>query len=208
MAPLSRTLTISITAALTTMILVAGIVYAVIRSSNYKSDAKIVLVPEPTDPGDAPGLLDSYVRSGTGGTYVELLLSEDTLKRAGDPPVDLTARAIPDTRTIAISAKSSDREVVRPALSALLIAAQQEREKLADEWRIRILQSPTVASEANTSTGITVIATIILALLGALASWTLLRRLGGQRQRRPPRDEVMATPDWVTREGPRYPVNR
>jgi hypothetical protein len=210
MTPLSRTLTMSITAAMTIVILVAGSVYSLIRPANYKSDAKVVLVPEPTNPESTPGLLDSYVRSGTGGTYVELLLSQDTIKRAGNPPVELTAHAIPDTRTIAISAKSGDRGIVSPALTALLNAAQDERQKLGDDWRIRILQSPTAASEANTSTGITLIATVTLALLGALASWTLLRRLGNQRPRGAQRrgDEVMPTPGWVTREGRRYPVNR
>jgi hypothetical protein len=203
---LSRTLTISVTAAIATVTLAAGVVYSVIRPANYESDAKIVLVPGSTDPEAAAGLLSTYTRSGTAGTYVDLVLSADTLERAGDPPVDLSANAIPDTRAIAITAKSGDREVVRPALTALLLAAQQERQKLADDWRIRILQAPTVPSEANVSTAIILIATVILALLGALITWTFLGRVGAQQQRRPPRDEAISTPGW--RASGRYPVNR
>ena len=57
-------------------------------------------------------------------------------------------------------------------------------------------------------------ATILLAFLGALCAWTLLRRYGSAQ---PPdrrsaaaasRAEALAAADWLTREGPRYPTSR
>jgi hypothetical protein len=207
---LSRTLTIILTAAVATVILVAGSVYSAIRPLNYRSEASIVLVPMPTNPTDVPGLLDSYLRSGTGGTYVVLLTSRDTLKRAGDPPVTVSARALPDTRTIRVTATSTDKKLVQPALAALLSAAQKERAKLLDAWRISVLQQPTAPTVSSTPTSFVLFASLVLSLLGALAVWLFLTRAltRSRRESQASGEETVTTPEWVTPERPRYPVSR
>ncbi len=77
----------AIVVAVGTVIFAAGVAYTLIRPITYQSDATMVLAPTPTKPSDLPNVLDSFQRSGTAGTYVELLASEDTKKRAGSPPV-------------------------------------------------------------------------------------------------------------------------
>ena len=105
---LSRSLTTTVTIAVATVILFAGFAYSIVRPITYQSQATLVMVAQPTDPDDLAGVLDSFQRSGAAGTYVELLASEDTLKRAGDPPVTVTVRSVPDTRAIRLVASSSD----------------------------------------------------------------------------------------------------
>lgn len=211
---LSRSLTTTVTIAVATVILFAGFAYSLVRPITYQSQATLVLVPQPTDPNDLAGVLDSFQRSGAAGTYVELLASEDTLKRAGDPPVTVTVRSVPDTRAIRLVASASDENIVQPALRSLVTAAQREQDKLVDIWDLRVLQAATSPSKASTSTSLIIMATILLAFLGALCAWTLLRRYGSAQ---PPdrrseaaasRAEALAAADWLTREGPRYPTSR
>src|SRR4051812_24497959 len=96
-------------------ILVVGVAYAFARPAEYQSGATLVLTPSPNKPADQPTLLDSFQRSGTVGTYVELLASDDTLRRAGSPNVTLAVRAIPDSRALRLTT-TGDKDVVRPAL--------------------------------------------------------------------------------------------
>ena len=211
---LSRSLTTSVTVAVATVILFAGFAYSLVRPITYQSQATLVLTAKPTDPNDLAGVLDSFQRSGAGGTYVELLASSDTLKRAGDPPVTIKVRSVPDTRVIRVSASAGDENIVQPALRSLLVAAQREQDKLVDIWDLRVLQAPTSPSQASTSTSLILMATILLAFLGALCAWTLLRRYGstqppdGRSGTAASRAEALAAADWLTREGPRYPTNR
>jgi uncharacterized protein involved in exopolysaccharide biosynthesis len=211
-ANLSRSMTATVTIAVATVIVFAGVAYALVRPVSYESQASIVLDPAPTDPNDLAGVLDSFQRSGVSGTMVELLASEDTLKQAGNPPVTVKVRAVPDTRVIRISAEAQDENVVQPALRALLTAANREQEKLTDVWDLQILQTPSAPSRSSTSTGLILIATLLLALLGALCAWTLMRRYGGSGpDRRGPdgtRAEALTAAGWLTREGPRYPTSR
>ena len=158
-------------------------------------------------------MLDSFQRSGTRNLF-ELLASEDTNKRAGNPPVTVKVRSVPDTRAIRVLASGEDKNIVQPALRSLVTSAQREQTKLVDIWDLRVLQGATSPAKASTSTSLILMATILLAFLGALAAWTLLRRYGvGQPPDRrtaaaASRAEALAAADWLTREGPRYPTNR
>jgi hypothetical protein len=209
---LSRAFVTAIVAAVATVIFAAGVGYALVRPSTYESTATVVLAATPTNPADLPGVLDSFQRSGTLGTYVELLASEDTKKNAGDPPVTVTVSSVPDTRAIHVNATGSDRNVVQPALRSILAAAERGQGKLQDLWQLRTLQEPTAPSQAGTSSTLILIASFLLALLGAISTWTLLRRYGagGGRGGPPRRDraDAIAAAGWLTREGPRYPTSR
>jgi hypothetical protein len=212
-SPANRSLMMAVTIAVATAILFAGVAYAVVRPVTYQSEATMVFVPTPKDPKDLASILDSFARSGTAGTYVELLASDDTLKRAGNPPVTVEVSSIPDTRVLRIATSSEDKNVVQPALRSLLSAAGREKEKLLDVWDLRLLQAPSAPAKGGTSTKLIVIATIMLAAFGALAAWTLLRRYGGperldRRRADSPRAEALAASDWLTRETPRYPTSR
>jgi capsular polysaccharide biosynthesis protein len=205
---LSRSLNALITIAVGVVILVAGVTYTGVAPVTYRSHATLVLVPKPQKPSDVGGILDSFDRSATAGTYVELLASDDTRKAAGNPPVTIKVRSIPDTRAITVSASAQDKNIVQPALRAIVAAAQREQVKLVDVYDLQTLQSPSAPSRASTSPSLIIIATVLLSLLGALATWTLLRRLRTppDRRRRPPRPEEF-TADWL-REGQRYPTSR
>jgi capsular polysaccharide biosynthesis protein len=208
---LSRAFVMAIVAAVATVIFAAGVAYALVRPSTYQSEATVVLTPTPADPADLPQVLDAFQRSGTVGTYVELLASEDTKKSAGDPPVSLKVSSVPDTRAIHVSAKSGDKNIVQPALRSVLAAAQRLQGKLEDVWTLRTLQEPTAPSQASTSPGLILIASFLLALLGGISTWTLLRRYGAGSDRGGPRRDradAIAAAGWLTREGPRYPTSR
>jgi hypothetical protein len=218
---LTRPFVTAVVVAVGTVIFAAGVAYTLIRPITYQSDASMVLAPAPTDPSDLPGVLDSFQRSGTAGTYVELLASEDTKKRAGSPPVTLKVSSVPDTRVIRISSTAGDKNIVQPALRSVLVAANREQSRLEDLWQLRTLQQPTAPSQASTGSGLILIASLLLAILGALSAWTLLRRYGTQSDRMPPRrpprdprepreprEPDIAAAGWLTREGPRYPTSR
>jgi hypothetical protein len=205
---LSRNLNALITIAVGVVIFVAGVTYAVVAPVTYRSHSTLVLVPKPQKPSDVGGILDSFDRSATAGTYVELLASDDTRKAAGNPPVSINVRAIPDTRAITVSASAQDKNIVQPALRAIVAAAQREQLKLVDVYELQSLQAPSAPARASTSPSLIVAAALLLALLGAIATWTLLRRLRTppDRRRRPPRPDAF-TAEWL-REGQRYPTSR
>jgi len=82
-----------------------------------------------------------------------------------------------------------------------------------------VLQAPGDPVKGSTSLSLIVISTILLSLLGAVATWTLLRRYGTgggdppERGGNGAREEALAAAGWVTREGvtregPRYPTSR
>jgi hypothetical protein len=216
---LSRSGVTLITVAVATIIFFAGIAYALVRPVTYESSATLVLVPNPPagQESDLAGILDSFQRSGTAVTYVELLASGDLLRQAGDPPVTVAVRSVPDSRIIRISTSATDENIVQPALRSILTAAEREQAKLVDIWDLRTLQAPSDPTKASTSTSVILIATLLLALLGAVATWTLLRRYGsgppdgrsgGGRPGDGARAEALAAAGWLTREGPRYPTSR
>jgi hypothetical protein len=211
---LSRAFVTAIVAAVATVIFAAGVGYALVRPNTYESGATVVLAATPTNPADLPGVLDSFQRSGTLGTYVELLASEDIKRDAGSPPVTVKVSSVPDTRAIHVNATGSDKNIVQPALRSVLTAAQQQQGRLQDLWQLRTLQEPTAPSQAGTSSSLILIASFLLAMLGAISTWTLLRRYGSGggsgRGGGPRRDraDAIAAAGWLTREGPRYPTSR
>jgi hypothetical protein len=208
---LNRGLTTAITLAVATVILFSGLAYAVVRPISYQSQATLVLAPTPQKPSDLAGVLDSFQRSGTAVTYVELLASQDILKAAGDPPVSVKVRSVPDSRVIRISTEAGDKNIVQPALRSLLTAATGQQQKLVDIWQLKVLQTPTGPTRSSTSTSLILLATLLLAFLGALTTCNLLRRYGAppdRRTRDAARTEAMATTGWLTSEGPRYPTSR
>lgn len=135
----------------------------------------MVLVPASEDPGDIAAALDGFDRSGTMGTVVEMISSPDTLRRAGEPDVDLTVRAVPDTRVIQLHVRG-DREAVRPALEEVMRSSGSRLGELRDLWQLRVLASAGSASPAPPGTPLLLVATLALAVLGAIATWVLLTR--------------------------------
>jgi hypothetical protein len=211
-----RTLTAWLTAIVAIGILIAGFTYTAVRTEKWESVATITLVPTPSNPDDVPDVLDSFERSGVAGTYVALLTSHDTLARAGSPGVDVKAAVVAKARAIKVATSSGDKSSVRPALGAVLAAAEREQAKLRDVWSISLLEAPTAPERATRPTGQILLATVILALLCALAAWILGGRLiarstrfgAGDRDR--PRPEVPAGPGWLAERGQRgsYPMKR
>jgi hypothetical protein len=168
-----------ITFAVALAILIAGTAYALARPVTYSSGATLVLTPNPDDPGDQPTLLDSFERSGTVGTYVELLASEDTLKRAGDPDITLTVRAIPGSRALRLTS-TGDEDRVKAGLQAVIKTAQTSDTGLGldDLWTLRVLEAPSDPAESGPNTLFILIATGLLALLGMIVTRVVLRRWG------------------------------
>jgi len=209
---LNRSMALGVTVAVATVILFAGLAYSFVRPVTYTSTATLVLAPTPERPADLAGILDSFQRSGTAVTYVELLASQDILKRAGDPPVTVSVRSVPDSRVIRVTTSAQDENVVQPALRSIVLAANQEESKLVDVWELKPLQSPTAPARSSTSALLIVLATLMLALGGAVATWTLIRRYGMVPERRPSREptraDSLASAGWLTSEGPRYPTSR
>jgi hypothetical protein len=164
------------------VVLVAGIAYAIQRAPEYVSSGSLVLAPLPEEDSDLTNLLQGFDRSGTMGTFVELIASDDTLRRAGDPPVQVTVRAIPDTRVIEVTT-TGDRDVVRPALSALLASAQAARGTLSELWTLRTLESASEPEPAPPSTMLVLLATCVLALLGGVIVFVGFGALGARAQR-------------------------
>jgi hypothetical protein len=172
-SPLDRRLLAGLVALL---VLGAGVAYALARPATYTSNAALMLTPAPGDPTAVPQLLDSFDRSGTAGTYVELITARDTLARAGSPPVTVTARAVPDTRVIDISATGARGDVQR-GLTAVLAAAQQANAALRDVWRLNTLAAPSAPAAAGPSAALIIGAALALAALAALFVVVVLRRL-------------------------------
>lgn len=192
-----------------TAIIAAGAAYALVRPVNYESSGEVVLVPTAQSPGDLSSVLDSFERSGTAGTYVELISSGDTLKQAGSPPVTLSVRAVPGARAIGVSASSRYKSIVRPAVESILTTAQKRQTELNDPWTLKVIETPSSASRTGPSTVLILLSAILLAMLGAVAVLAIIGRLDSQRER------VMVTAEptpvapgaRVMRRRPRYPTN-
>lgn len=186
-----------ITLAVALAIIAAGVAYAIARPVTYSAGATLVLTPNPSDPEDQPSLLDSFERSGTVGTYVELLASDDTLRRAGDPDIELIVRAIPGSRALRLTAVGGEEDV-RPGLQAVIETAQRSGTGVGvdDLWTLRVLEAPSEPVEAGPNTLFILIATGLLALLGALVTRLVLRRWGsdlaGPRRAAPSRDRELS----------------
>jgi hypothetical protein len=158
------------------VIAVAGVASTELRPVRYESSGALVLAPSPGTASDKTNLLQGYERSGTIGTFVELLDSEDTYVQAGAPAVDVTVRAVPDTRVIRVTATGS-RAAVQPGLNEVMYAAQASQTTLSDLWELRRLERASAPSTAGPSDVQLLGASGLLAVLGGLAVLVLLARL-------------------------------
>jgi len=162
------------------LVLLIGIVFAATRDREYESVATVVLSPTVTETGEITTLLESFERSGTQGTYVELMASDDTTARAQAMGVSITVRAVPDTRAIRIIATGEEEDVV-PALNSVIAATKARQSSLDDLFALQILEKPSEPSLAGPGTGILVIATVLLAIFAAIGVAVILRRVGPGR---------------------------
>ena len=176
-------------------ILAAGSGYALLRPVSYESSAVVALAPRadvPTD--DIPTLTGGFTNSAILGTYVELIASADTLREAGSPPVTVKARAVPASRVINVTAEGSSYEATRPGLVSVLQAAILSAQRLHDAWELRVLQTAQAPVAAGPSSGVIVVASLVLALFGVVLLFVVLRHLdlfvepvvGPLRERTPP----------------------
>lgn len=158
-------------------VIAAGTGYVLTRDVRQSSEATLVLAATPDTREDLPALLDSFDRAGTSGTFVELIASGGVARAAGNPPIDLSVRAVPTSRVIVVRAEGP-ADVVRPGLRAILAAAQERQSQLGDLWELRVLQTPDGPTASGPSTPVLLVATILLALLAALICDQLLGRAG------------------------------
>jgi hypothetical protein len=162
------------------LILAVGLSLAAVREGDFSSTATLLLVPKETrDPDSMSSLLDSYGRSGTSGTYVQLISSRDTLQRTGLSGVGVEVRPVPDARTIEVETTGRE-DVVQPAAAAVIRAAQERETELGDVWRLQVLGSPTPPEPAGLTNVQLIVATVLLAVLGALFILVILLRFRGE----------------------------
>lgn len=174
------------------LLVVAGTaVYAVTRTTSYESDATLVLAPAPENPETIPFLLDSFTRSGTQGTYVELLDSNDLARRAQATGVEFSVRGIPDTRVIGVTA-TGERGEVTTALERLIATVQREQGALRDPWEVQVLEAPSAPAAAGPNTRTVMLTGVVLSVLVALLAWVLLPRRRPESQSQPPLREPQA----------------
>lgn len=174
---MSRPVTRLVVLVVALAVLGAGAGYTVTRHISYESTASVVLVPSATNPADLAAATDSFSASGTAGTFVELLAAPDTV-RAAHAPIDITVRAVPDSRVIDVTAHGL-RADVQPGLGALLQAASAREGSLRALWTMSILAQPSPPSAAGASTPLLLLAAVLLAILAALVTHVLLRRATG-----------------------------
>lgn len=158
------------------LVLVAGVAFAVVRDRDYESVATVVLSPDSKDPELVGALLESFERSGTLGTYVELMASDDTTAEARALGVDITVRSVPDTRTIRLIATGGEDEV-QPALDSVIVATGEKQETLSDLFSPAVLEEPSAPELAGPGIGLVLFATLLLAGFAALAVALILRRV-------------------------------
>lgn len=151
----------------TVAVLAAGVVFTDARPRTWASDAQVVLVPEKTR-SDEASPLDSFTSGGTLGTSVELLSSPDLAAQVPQRGVTFTARAVTDSRVIAVHA-TGPRDAVRPALISLLVRATPAQTRLADRWTLVPLTRPTAAAPGGPPTAALLAASALLALLTGVA---------------------------------------
>lgn len=170
------------------LVLLVGIVFTLTRSRDYESTATVVLSPTVKEAGEITTLLESFERSGTQGTYVQLMASDDTTAEARATGVSITVRAVPSTRAIQVTAKGGKEDVV-PALESVISATKARQGSLSDLFALRVLESPSTPTLSGPGTGVLLLATLLLAIFAAIAVVVILRRLG-PRARRPVQDPL------------------
>lgn len=169
---------------------IAGLLYTATRTATYESTAQIALVPGAKDPAVDANLLSSVSSAGTVGTYVELYGSADVVRAAGDPPVDITVRSVPDSRIIRITAKGP-QDAVQNDLRRILSAGLAQEPRLNDSWGTAVIQQPTTPEKSPPSTAMLLLATLLLAILAGVLTAVLLRRAAAAA----PQDDRPAPPE-------------
>jgi hypothetical protein len=157
-------------------VLFAGVAFTVIRDRNHESIATVVLSPSSDEPDRIASLLESFERSGTQGTYVELMASDDTTAAARAMGVEITVRSVPDTRAIRLIAVG-DEEDVQPALESVINATKERQSALRDLFVLEALEAPSAPGDAGPSTGLLLAATLLLSAFAALTVLVILRRV-------------------------------
>ena len=157
-------------------VVAGGIAYIALRHRDWKSSAELSVNPDSGSVDTQANLLGNLQESGTIGTRVELISSKDTLDAAGNPPIQITVRSIPDTRVIDVSATGAEDDV-SPGLDSILQAAKDGDNKLGDPWTLRIIASPSTPVLAGPSDSVLAAATALLAILAGIATLAALRSL-------------------------------
>lgn len=160
------------------IVVVLGVGYALTRSTSWESRAELTLTPERVGRAARTAVLEAFDRSGTIGTYVEVIGSRDTLTRAGAEGFEVEARAIPDTRVIEVSAVG-DQDEVQLALAQVLRAAREP--DLRDLWRLAVSEGASEPVRAGPSTLTLLFATALLAALAAIATPIIIDAALGDR---------------------------
>ena len=164
------------------VVLAAGIAFTLARGRDYESHATVVLSPTVKETGEITTLLESFERSGTQGTYVELMASNDTTAAARRRGVTISVRSVPNTRAIQVTAKGEEQDVV-PAVESVIAATKARQQSLGDLFALQVLESPSEPALSGPSTGILLLATLLLAVFAAIAVVVILRRVDPQKRR-------------------------
>jgi len=157
-------------------VLIAGIAFTAVRERPYESVASVVLAPQSNNPERIASLLESFERSGTIGTYVELMSSDDTTEEARAQGVTITVQAIPNTRAIRLIAEG-DEDAVKPALRSVITRTLARQQALTGLFTLRVLEKPSDPVLAGPGNKLLFIATVVLAIFAAVAVLAILRRL-------------------------------
>lgn len=162
-------------AALMTALLVIafGVAYLLQRPDRWTSTAAIVLVPSGARVEDRATIIESFARSGITGTAVEYLSGPEVWRRAGRPVGDLEVRAVPDTRVIDLTLTGPERRRVTGDLDEVLRTGVDRQSELGDPWRMQILAPASDPEHAGPAAPLVLGATVLLALMAALAVWSL-----------------------------------
>ncbi len=167
--------------AVAVLILIVGGAYVAKHHPTYQSTATFALVPAPGTPAVlAANELSSFSTSGTSGTFVDLISSSDTLRAAGasGAGLSLTVRADPTARVLYLTLQGP-QDVVQPALNRIVAVSIARESQLNDVFRLRLIDSPSAATTSGPSRALLAIAVILLALLGGLFTFVVLRRYPG-----------------------------
>src|SRR5689334_3773934 len=92
-------------------VVAVGLAYTSLRHRDWQSQAELTVSPQSSSADTQANLLGNLQESGTIGTRVELISSQNTLNAAGNPPVQITVRSVPDTRVIDVTATGAQDQV-------------------------------------------------------------------------------------------------
>ncbi len=168
----------TIAVAVAVLILIAGGAYVAKHQRTYQSTATFVLVPAPgTNPVLAANELSGFSTSATSGTFVDLIGSGDTFRAAGltGSGVSITVRADPTARAIYVTAQGP-QAIVQPALNRIVNAALTRESLVNDVFRLQVIDSASPPVPSGPSRAVLALAIVLLAALGGLFVFVVLRR--------------------------------